>query len=206
LIGVVFDIDGVLINSYNGIEYFYRRVLPQIIDIDQRLIDYLIELEYIGELTGLLREDWWFKYIPGLTEELYDKLITRYWEVRIENSKLEPGVINVLEYLANSGYRVFTVSYRDDIYGLKKYRIELMDLDKFFHEIIIVGEDFHDRVDGLKYLVKKYDLNKTFYIDDKPLNLLMIYIEMKQKPVLIHYRFKHNIEYPWINPEGYSSQ
>lgn len=200
LVVIVFDIDGVLINSYNGIEIFYREDLPQIIDLKRDYIDYLLYLEILGEAIGWLREDWWFKYIPGLTTSLYDKLITRYWERRIEYQKLMPGVKKILSMFRDSGVKLYSVSYRDDIYGLKRYRIEIEGLNKYFEEIIIAGEDVPTRVDGLKTILDKID-DEIIYVDDKPLNLYYITTIYGDRVKCIHYGFKYGkYLFPWINP------
>ncbi len=199
-IGVAFDFDGVLVNSYRDIEDFYYNDLPRIIDIDSRLIDYIIYMEYVAEAVGWLREDWWFKTIPSLTEESYDVLITRYWEKRIGSTILNPGIAEVLEYLRKQGIKLFSVSFRDEIYGLKRYRIELSGIDRYLDGILVVGEDVGSRSEGLSLLIEEYGLDKIIYVDDKPLNLYKIYLELGDKAMLIHYAFKGRYDFPWYNP------
>jgi len=198
---IVFDIDGVLIDSYRGVEVFYKRDLPRITGIDPHYSDYLLYLEMIGETIGWLREDWWFKYIPGLDEELYDKLITRYWERRIEYQTTTPGAKPVLSMLKKAGVKLYSVSYRDDIYGLKKYRIMLEGLDKYFKEIIVAGEDVSSRIDGLRLVMNREADDRVIYVDDKPLNLCEIMRGLSDKIILVHYSFKYDkYEFPWLNP------
>ncbi|RLG80147.1 MAG: haloacid dehalogenase [Thermoprotei archaeon] len=200
-IGVVFDVDGVLLDSYRGIEEFYEVYLPRIAGVNHALSSYLVYMEYLGEAIGLLRDQWWFDAVPGLTEELYDALITKYWEVRISNTTLEPGVPEVLERMRGKGYLLFSVSYRDEIYGLKRYRLEAAGLKNLFDEVVVVGEDgVSNRCEGIKYLQAKHSLDRVVYVDDKPLNLYRISIAAGDSIVLVHYRFKHLVEFPWKNP------
>lgn len=203
-IGIVFDIDGVLIDSYRGVPIFYRKELPSLIGVDPDYAEYLLYMEYLGEALGLLREDWWFSEIPGLDSNTYDKLITRYWEIRIEHSRPAPGVPEVLDYLRSMGYSLYSVSYRDDIYGLKRYRIEAMGLANYFEDIIIAGEDVNSRTAGIENIMRDYNLDLLIYVDDKALNLYKIRRELSQnlidKIVLVHHGFHYEPFYPWFNP------
>ncbi len=201
MVVIVFDIDGVLIDSYRGVEVFYKQDLPRITGINPTYTGYLLYLEMIGEAIGWLREDWWFKYIPGLDEELYDELITRYWERRIEYQTTTPGAKPILSMLRKAGVKLYSVSYRDDIYGLKKYRIMLEGLDEYFEEIIVAGEDVSSRIEGLRIVVDKEAGEEIVYVDDKPLNLYKMVKVFDDKITCIHYGFRYGkYDFPWINP------
>jgi putative hydrolase of the HAD superfamily len=189
----VFDIDGVIIDSYRGIPIFYREVLTSEFGYDEGLAELLFRLEYLMDHAGRLRIDWWPEYLGiGLGDELFDKLIKRYWEIRIENSVLINEFIDVISSLRSRGYVVASVSYMDDIYGLKKWRMQEAGVIDLFDEVIIAGEDVPSRIDGLRIIAEKYNVgfDKIFYIDDKIQNLL--YITSKIPLInVIHYRFKY---------------
>jgi len=201
VIHIVFDYDGVLVDSYSGVEAFYRIDLRRILNIDEALVDYLLYLEYLGEAIGWLREDWWPIHIPNLTEDLYDVLITRYWERRIENQKPLPGVKPLLEKMKRMGFKLHSVSYRDDIYGLKRYRIELEEFTQILDKVIIAGEDVKDRAEGLRAVLEEAGGEPVVYVDDKPLNLYKLWLVFGDQITLVHHAFtgKH-YNYPWINP------
>ena len=201
MVYLVFDVDGVLIDSYRGVEVFYQKDLPKLINIDKCSVEFLLYTEYLGEAIGWLREDWWFKYIPGMNEDLFNKLITRYWERRIEFQKLLPGTKPILEKLRDMGVKLYSVSYRDDIYGLKRYRIDLEGLTSYFKQVIIAGEDVPSRIEGLKQVIREAGGDTVIYVDDKPLNLYRIKTVLGGDLVLIQYKFRPaTYDFPWINP------
>ena len=167
---LVFDFDGVLVDSYNSIRDFYTRILGEYIDISSWEGELLYHYEILADKIGLLREDWWFELIPRITNELYDELITRYWEHRISTTSIMSGAHKVLRELGEKNVLV-SVSFRDDIYGLKKFRIEHHGFAKYFQDIIIIGEDFRTRAEAFNYIRNKYGDKQYVYIDDKIVNL-----------------------------------
>lgn len=188
---VVFDIDGVLVDSYSGIPVFYEKILPDMFGIDEEYARFLLYMEYIYDQAGMLREEWWPKYLE-IDEQILSYLLAKYWEVRIETSKLEPGAGNVLKNLKNKGWIIGSVSYRDDIYGLKLWRIKDLGLYDFFEDIIVVGEDISSRIEGIKILTRKYNPKTIVYVDDKIQNLYRILGKL-ENIVLVWYK------YSWIN-------
>lgn len=197
-VAIIFDIDGVLVDSYRGVPVFYKEVLPRLIDISEYEADRLIHMEMLADATGLLREDWWNK-IPYI-RPVYDELLTKYWETRIDHSELEPCTHHVLRILRSKGVILSSVSYRDDIIGLKKYRISTFGLSHYFGEnILVVGEDVESRYEGIISLIEKHGVDKAYYIDDKPLSLLKIGRERPNELVLVRYMFRNNSVpgYPW---------
>ncbi|MCD6196571.1 MAG: HAD family hydrolase [Staphylothermus sp.] len=167
---LVFDFDGVLVDSYSSIRDFYTRILREYIDISPWEGELLYHYEILADKIGLLRENWWFELIPRITNELYDELITRYWEHRISTTSIMPGAHKVLRELGEKNVLV-SVSFRDDIYGLKKFRIEHHGFAKYFQDIIIIGEDFRTRAEAFNYIRNKYGDKQYVYIDDKIVNL-----------------------------------
>ncbi len=167
---LVFDFDGVLVDSYNSIRDFYTRILRRYVNISSWEGELLYHYEILADKIGLLREDWWFELIPGITNELYDELITRYWEHRINTTTSIPGAHEVLKELGEKNI-LLSVSFRDDIYGLKKFRIKYHGFAKYFQDIIVIGEDFRTRADAFNYLRNKYGYKQYVYIDDKIINL-----------------------------------
>lgn len=189
---IVFDVDGVLIDSYSGIPLFYEKLLPSMLNIDNEYSRFLLHMEYIADQAGLLREDWWSRYIPA-DEATLNELFIKYWEIRIETSRLEPGARHVLEQLRNKGWIVASVSYRDDIYGLKTWRIIESRLYDLFDDIIVVGEDASSRTEGIHILVKKYRPKITVYVDDKIQNLYRMQQRL-ENTIMVWYVFKNS----WI--------
>ncbi|MCD6300781.1 MAG: HAD hydrolase-like protein [Staphylothermus sp.] len=167
---LAFDFDGVLVDSYRSIKDFYTQILPRYVNISSWEGELLYQYEHLADKLGLLRENWWFELIPGMTNELYDELITRYWEHRISTTINIPGANQVLEELSDKCI-LASISFRDDIYGLKKFRIEYHGFTKYFQDIIVIGEDFGSRADAFNYIRNKYGDKQYVYIDDKIINL-----------------------------------
>ncbi|WP_440059174.1 hypothetical protein ACSU1N_05145 [Thermogladius sp. 4427co] len=197
---IALDYDGVLVDSYRGLPVFYLKDLPELTGISREEAEFLLYMEYVGESIGLLRDDWWFRYIQGLDEEKYDVLITRYWERRIEKSIVLPGALDFLREARRKSFILAHVGYRDDIYGLKKWRIEADGLSHYFDEIIIVGEDVSTRYQGLKILIEKYNPGRIIYVDDKAQNLYILRKMLGRKIELYKASFKSIWDFPWTNP------
>ncbi len=196
---VIFDIDGVLIDSYQGIKVFYQEISSIIKDFDKIDGEVLFYYEMYAEGLGVLRSEWWPRVMCWLSREKLDELIKIYWEYRMKYSKLMPGTEYTLQRLKEIGVFVGSVSYKDDISGLKRERIKSFGLDKYFDEIIIVGEDFPSRSSGVKYLMEKYGFKHVFYIDDKPGNLWRMK-KVLPRVLTILYRFQYVPSFPWNTP------
>lgn len=206
---VALDYDGVLVDSYRGVEAFYREDARELLGISEAEAELLLYAEFLAEGSGLMREDWWPKLIPGLSEDLYDKLITRYWERRIERTVVLPGVRSALERLSAEGAVIAHVGFRDDIYGLKRERVRMDGLSEFFDEIVVVGEDYPSRAAALSALIEKYKPERLYYVDDKATNLYAVRRELSRSSGhssaevrLFKVSFSSLWDFPWKNPGG----
>ncbi len=201
---VVFDIDGVLIDSYKGIPIFYREVLPDIKGFNEVDGEVLYRYELYAEGLGFLRIDWWPRVMPWLTREKLLELLEKYWEVRHGYSRLMPGTHWLLEKLNSEGFIVSSVSYKDDLPGYKVKRIRDFGLDNYLRDILIVDKDAPTRLAGILSLMNKYSVNTAYYIDDKPGALWKIK-RADKRIVTILYRFPYEEEFPWsgINAGDY---
>jgi len=202
IIILALDYDGVLVDSYRGVADFYRRDLRELMGVSKEEADFLLYLEYLSEGIGLMREDWWFKFIPGLTEERFDELISRYWERRIEKTMVLPGVVEALKLARNKNMLIAHVGYRDDIYGLKRERLEYDGLAGFFDEIIVVGEDAPTRHDAIRLLIEKYRPTRIVYVDDKAQNLYVMSKRLPPSVELFKISFSSFWDFPWKTPAG----
>lgn len=194
---VVFDIDGVLIDSYKGVPVFYTRILPEKFGIPREMGFLLYLYEMFAEGLGLLRIDWWRKKIPWIKDDEMRRLLDEYWKARINYSTLIPGAKTVLNRLRGKGYVVSSVSYMDDIPGLKYRRMEIMGLVELFDDIVIVGENAGSRVEGIEEVARKRSCSRVFYVDDKPGNLL----EIKNRlpwVITVNHRFVVEHGYSWM--------
>ncbi len=199
---VVFDIDGVLVDSYKGVPVFYTRILPEKLGIPREMGFLLYLYEMFAEGLGLLRIDWWRKKMQWIGDDELRRLLDEYWETRIKYSRLVPGAKNVLNKLREKGYIVSSVSYMDDIPGLKYRRMEMMGLVELFDDIVIAGENTGSRIEGIEEVVRRHGCDRVFYIDDKPGNLLEIKNRLPWIITVNHrYVLKHG--YSWMINVGY---
>ncbi|NPA98238.1 MAG: HAD hydrolase-like protein [Crenarchaeota archaeon] len=170
---ISFDIDGTLIDSYSGIPFFYRDLLSHgeewLKTVTKESLDLhtICRAEGMADELGFLREDWWGKILGVKDPMVFTELLLHYWNYRIEHSKLLPGAIKILSGFRRSGFKVVSVSYGDDILGLKKYRISLSGLEKYFDELIVVRDDIPSRREAFEYIMRKYRPEKLIVVDDK---------------------------------------
>jgi len=200
---IALDYDGVLVDSYNGLEKFYLEDFPAMTGHDTAFGRHLLYMEYLAEGCGLLRIDWW-PSIMDAQDDLLLNLLLKYWERRIENSAILPGVFTALKMFRKRNYRVIHVGFMDDIPGLKRWRLDADGLAPYFDEIIIVGEDFSSRHEALRYLEEKYGDSLIIYVDDKPVNLFKISAKIGDDPriLLVRKEFKKQWSFPWDDPAG----
>jgi putative hydrolase of the HAD superfamily len=194
------DYDGVLVDSYRGVIDFYMRDLKEMIGITREEAEFLLYMEFLSEGVGLMREDWWFKFIPRLTQELFDDLITRYWERRIERTVVLPGVVESLKKARREGVVIAHVGYRDDIYGLKRERLAYDGLIDLFDEVVVVGEDYPTRHDAIASLIDRYKPERVLYVDDKAQNLYVMRNHLPPNVELYKVSFSSLFDFPWRNP------
>jgi len=170
---ISFDIDGTLIDSYSGIPLFYRELLSRREEIlgttprDDLDLHTICRAEGMADELGLLREDWWGRILGIQDPIVFTELLLQYWNYRIEHSRLLPGATKILSGFRRSGFKVVSISYGDDILGLKRYRISLAGLEKYFDDVIVVRDDIPSRRDAFEYIMKKYRPERIIVVDDK---------------------------------------
>jgi len=174
-----FDIDGTIIDSYSymrdvieilllylgvppgmlqpvsnmAVEAWYEREKNATMDYS-RMYDLLIES---AEKNGIT--------LIGKREEFNELLL----EARVKASQTLPCAVRVLRQLKAIGKIVVTVSGGDGVPGMKRKRIELGGLSKFFDLIAVVPEDYPSRIEALARLASQYGLsyNEVAHIDDR---------------------------------------
>ncbi len=193
---VVFDIDGVLVDSYKGIPIFYRQVLPGLPGFTRMDGEMLYRYELYAEGLGVLRIEWWPHVMPWLGSGEIKGLLDTYWRIRHGYSRLMPGAGKILERLRGLGFVLASVSYKDDIPGLKVKRIRDFGLHKHLEDILIVDDDIPSRLEGIHILMEKYGVDHAVYVDDKP-GVLWKIKHMDNRITLVQYKFPFDEEFPW---------
>ena len=153
---VIFDFDDTLVNSDRGRLLAHKEVgkklrpLLQRVNVDlplPRLIHYISDLDHEMDEAGMLNRDrWWPELFTSLTGEKMHRgeatmLTKAYWRAWIKESKPYADTTLTLAWLKKNRYKLALVSDTDGVLGLKRRRIRLSGLRKYFHVIVVAGED-----------------------------------------------------------------
>ncbi|AEA48101.1 HAD family hydrolase [Archaeoglobus veneficus] len=176
---IVFDFDGVLVDSYSCLGPVYAYIAERIglkgsarDEFVKKAIKYEDEQDALGNYD---RKKWWpnlFKEFNILiNEQKLDELLQIFWEKRAEESGIVKDCEKILRYLKEIDIKLAIMAGDDGRKSLKRRRIEKSGLSKFFDKILIVGEDVKNRIEGIELIKKEYELSegdKILLVDDKP--------------------------------------
>ncbi|MFB0563410.1 MAG: HAD family hydrolase [Candidatus Lokiarchaeia archaeon] len=154
-LGIIFDFDGTLIDSFTQRIQSHKKVAELITDfLKQRgieanyetILETVIRTEEEGEkrLTRS-RDDWWREVFESLNisdvpEEFISELTNVYWEILRDTSTIYEGVPELLSELKEKGYKLAVLSDTDFTPGWKENRLKASGLLKFFDTYVIPGE------------------------------------------------------------------
>lgn len=172
------DVDGVLVDSYSCLYDTYVEVAKKI-GLEESSIDKFVSLamrmEDLMDVSGNYdKSSWWpslfSQFGINIEENMLTELILYFWKYRSKNSEVLPYVHDLLRFLRKSGLTLIILAGNDGKKGLKQKRIEDMGLEKYFDEILIVGDNVVNRKVAIKYLLRKYGVgyNNIIFVDDKP--------------------------------------
>ena len=164
----IWDLDGTLIDSYDGILESIMDVLNyfHIEKKKEAVYKYIIEKsvhEFLDEISITYKID-----LP--------KVIEKYQECRIKTQMkvtLMDNAYETLKYLYLHGNMNFIYTHK----GESTHTIlKNLGIDKFFMEVITNQNHFNRKPDpeAIYYILQKYNLNKedVYYIGDRPLDIL----------------------------------
>ncbi len=180
---LVFDFDGVLVDSYSKLEEVYVEVLKENPVINETNIEKIEELA--RELVELedrydsIRQYDRFKLLETflssknitVDKNIVKKIVEKYWIKRIEKTIVFPDAGEALRKLFGKHVLILLTDH-DGEPGLKIKRVRASGLDKYFNEIIVVGEPGQPATkrEGILYIMNKYRVKPRHivFIDDKP--------------------------------------
>ncbi len=175
---IVFDVDGVLIDSYNCLPSIYESIGRKYFFLNGKPLKSFVDAMLIAEdFNDFYRRyppsSWWPSYFRGLGLE--DRLENinvishYYWKERMRRSVLVSGVRSTLSELIRRGYVLAVVCGTDGIPGMKQQRIQQQGLDRYFSEILIEKENILTKTDGIKQLLEKHGIlpKQLLFLDDK---------------------------------------
>ena len=184
----VFDFDGTLVDSYRCLPDVYKVIASFTNLPNDRINDFVQEMikkeDEQDALRNFNRDEWWpdvfNQFNINISKDKLIQLIKLYWLERARKSKIIGDCKDTLDYFRKRGIMAI-VCGSDGKYGDKKERIRLSGLEKFFDDIIIVGEDVQSWKNGIGLLKDKYGVKeeKIIVFDDKPFPINEISNEMK---------------------------
>jgi phosphoglycolate phosphatase len=170
---VVFDLDGVLIDSKEGVWYAFQKGLSDMgikvtrKELDENILGRGIRRDIAGMIPEKDRE---------MKRALIDEAVEKIEEAKISDKAMSlikgfPEARGVLETLRDRGYLMALVSnsHRMSV----EAAIYSFKLDGFWDKIIAKDDGFEAKQDALKFLMRHFQVTKkqTIYIGDMVLDI-----------------------------------
>ena len=199
---VVFDFDGVLVDSYSCLPKIYETIAREIgIKDVKSFIRVMLNFEDIMDYFGIWDRRLWFNLIlrsPKIRNLDTKKLISTYWNLRVKYSIVKSESIEVLKKLNAMKIPTYIVSGSDGISGMKYRRVKTSGLDKLVKDVLVYGvyEKIKSLTEALLEIKGKHLVAKIFYVDDKPKNLIEA-SKVKVNTVLYKYKPPLPTSYAW---------
>mgnify|MGYP000722274736 CR=1 FL=1 len=204
---IIFDFDGVLADTYIVDGEFYEWMKKRLgIEYDF-FTNVMLYYEYLFDALSVPHYVWWPKVLEKMgidaTTDFIDEAVCELWYLRTTRARIDPKIPGYLKLLVDKGHILSIVAGCDEIHGLKHDRILFTGMEKYFSDIIIVGETkgIDTKWSAVKHLMNKYDLssNETVYVDDKPEAIMEVKIKTNVKTIqLVDRRYLDKV--PWMHP------
>jgi len=199
---VVFDFDGVLVDSYSCLPKIYETIAREIgIKDVKSFIRVMLNFEDIMDYFGIWDRRLWFNLIlhsPKIHNLDAEKLVFTYWNLRVKYSIVKSESIEVLKKLNAMKIPTYIVSGSDGIPGMKYRRVKASGLDKLVKDVLVYGvyEKIRSLTEALLEIKEKHLAAKIFYVDDKSKNLAEA-SKVKVNTVLYKYKPPLPTSYAW---------
>ncbi|WXG39726.1 MAG: HAD-IIIA family hydrolase [Candidatus Freyarchaeum deiterrae] len=154
-LGIIFDFDGTLIDSFSNRIESHKKVTKLITDCLKKrgikanyktILELVKKTEYEEEKKLIRnRNEWWnviFKElnVTNVPQDFIYKLTSTYWTVLRDTSKVYKGAPELLKELKQKGYKLGLLSDTDVAPGWKENRFKASGLAKFFDTYVVAGE------------------------------------------------------------------
>jgi len=200
MLTVVFDFDGVLVDSYCCLRRVYKHLREKYVNKNHDVfVDTMLYLEGITDYLGIWSRKRIFKFIAegfGIDYKLINDLVREYWRVRTQLSLVNSDAHNVLGKIRGLGCEIYCVCGCDDTVHGKIERISYSGFQKYFKKIIIYGfkSSFNTLREALLSIINRGDT--VVYVDDKPSNLNSI-ADLRIIRVLCKFRPSLPVTFSW---------
>lgn len=161
----IFDLDGTLVDSLEGIEFSVRNamesVLPEKEMPDLRAI--------VGPPIASMFAREWPELSPKKMARLLAVFREQYAREGCYKSRLFPGVVGTLERLHSSGMRLFVLTNKP--HGPTRKILDFHGLGKFFTDTLSpdsMEPPFCSKPEGARILMERFELEpcETFFVGD----------------------------------------
>lgn len=188
--GVVFDFDGTLVDSYTFRRLVHFQVSKILVSYEREQgLDADIEVmaailsDVEKEMTAKMaydREIWFSEAVKRdrkqslkVPKNVLVEAVRSYWNSVIKLSFTYPGAVDTLVSLKKKNARLGLVSDTDGLEGMKRRRLELSGIEKFFDAIVVSGEDTKEVKPDKAPFIRVCDLlnvspDNCVYIGDNP--------------------------------------
>lgn len=154
-IGIIFDFDGTLADSFSQRIQSHKKVSELITDFLKRrgikanyntILEKVIKTEEEGEKKlDRNRDDWWRQVFKSLnvsdvSQDFVSKLTDVYWEILRDTTIIYEGAPELLSGLKQKGYKLAILSDTDFTPGWKENRLKASGLLKYVDTYVIPGE------------------------------------------------------------------
>lgn len=154
---VLFDLDETLVDDFVGLESAHRAVASRLGGFIRGHGVEVSEDEIFSKVTKLddkmnlkrkyIRNDWWPLLLAELGVELemsisvLEELTLLYWKTFAENTEPYPDAVQTLDYLKKKCYKLGIITDTDGTEGIKRMRLDKLEIVKGFDVVVISGED-----------------------------------------------------------------
>lgn len=170
--GVLFDVDGTILDSFNAIYAALSRVLRKfnVEDFKSGELKAMMDYQSFGEIVLTLAKRYNFLDSDRILELSKDYLT--YFEESVKTGmKLYPGIVEVIENIMQE-FKVGVISYNPG--NIVKIQLEYFDLNRYFPFVRGFEEINGRKREGILEFSKLYGIGteEIVYIGDQPKDVI----------------------------------
>ncbi len=200
---VLFDFDGVLVDSYSCLPSVYQKIASELGVEQESFVRQAIEWEDFHDFLGMYDQFLWWPSFFRLWGKIMDihrltALLRLFWQERIKESIPKKEGPEVLKKLKSKGFKLAILAGSDTFPGLKKRRIEEAGFANFFSAFYLLGETVSSRREALQKALEEFNCSphEIAVVDDKPAALKEVKV-FSEKILTIRVSFAGPLKKSW---------